>query len=124
AIIEIGREHLNDDPRVGRPYAFNGLAEMSRAPVGQIISRDRRDDNVPEAHSPGGLGDTRRLVRLEREGSGRCYRTKAAGARATVARNHEGGDSPAPTFPMVGALRTFANGVKLEFVEQVARPHE
>ena len=81
---------------------------MFRAAVLQIIACHSGNDDVG----------------FERERFGGADRAKAARTSAAVARNHERRRAFAPAFPMVRALRAFADGVQLQLVEQAARARE
>ena len=123
-VVEIRHQHFDDDARIQFAHLFNRLAKMFRAAVLQVIARHRRDDDVPQPHPPRRLGHAHRLVGFQRERFGRADRAKAAGARAAVAGDHEGGRAFAPAFPMVRAFGAFADGVQLQFVKQRARARE
>ena len=99
--------------------AFANLRDRARencgAAVGLIVAIHGSDDGVAQAHALDGFGDALGLVffgRAERLAAG--HGAKAAGARADVAEDHEGGGAVLPAFAHVGAARAFADGVQVE----------
>ena len=89
-----------------------------------VVARHGGNDDVLQPHPAGGFGHAERFVSLERERLGRADRAKAAGACAAVAGDHEGGRAFFPALPMIRALRALADGVQLEFAQQIARLRE
>src|SRR5262249_23930753 len=69
-------------------------------------------DDVLEVHLGDGLGDTARLLPVEREGAPGGDGAEAATAGAGVAKDHEGGDAVAPAFGDVRAAGLLADGVQ------------
>jgi hypothetical protein len=118
AVVEIRHEHLDDDARIQFAHLLNGLREMFRPAVLQIVAGNSGDNNVLQIHPPRCFGNSRRFIRFKRERFRRGHGAKTAGPRAAVAGNHKRRRSLAPALPMVWALRAFANRVQLEFVQE------
>ena len=97
---------------------------MFRAAVGEVVAGDGGDDDVLEFEALRGGGDAGGFVGFEGEGFRGGDGAEAAGARAAVAGDHEGGGAAAPAFPMVRALGAFADGVEVEVREEIARGDE
>ena len=100
--VEVGDEDLDDHLRVHGADGLDGAGEVERAAVLEVVAGDGGDDDVLEAHPADGLGDALGFVVLQGEGLGRADRAEAAGARAAVARDHEGGRALAPAFQRFG----------------------
>jgi len=87
---------------------------MGGAAVGQVIPGNGRDNGMPDAEAPDGLGDAAGFLRVSRRGLARGHAAEGAVAAADVAQNHERGRTAAPAFPLVGALRAPADCVQRE----------
>jgi len=111
-VIEIGDENFDDDARVRRAHRFNRSLKVLGAAILQIVTGDRCDDDMSELHPSGRLRHPRRFVGLQRKRFGGGDGAKVTIARAAIARDHEGGCSLAPAFPMIRAFGTFAYGMK------------
>src|SRR5579862_4415764 len=112
---KIWDEHFH--PAAGDAFANlrDGVGENCGAAVGLIVAIHRSDDRVAQAHALDGFGDALRLVFLRRaQRLATWYGAKAAGARANIAEDHEGGGAMLPAFAHVGAARAFADGVEVK----------
>ena len=119
--IEVGNENLDRDGGHGFAHGFDRARKVLGTTVGDVVTRDGGDDDVIEAHAFGGFGHALRLVRLQREGFGRFDGAEAAGARAAVTGNHEGGGALAPALPAVWALRLLTHRVQFEIGDHPLR---
>ena len=90
----------------------DGVGEMLRAAVGEIVAVDRGDDDVREAELGGRFADVRGFARIERAGQSGLDVAEGAGARAGVAHDHEGGVLLLPALADVGAAGLLAHGVQ------------
>ena len=86
--------------------------EMRRAAVVEIVAVDRGDDDMGEPELGHGLGDMRRLVRIERAGQAGLDVAEGAGARAGVAHDHEGRVLLLPALADIGAAGLLAHRVQ------------
>ena len=93
----------------------DGAGENCGAAVGLIVAIHGSDDSVAQAHAFDGFGDAVGFVFFGRaEGLAAWHGAKAAGARADIAEDHEGGGAVLPALAHVGAARAFADGVQVE----------
>ena len=119
---EVRRQYL--DGRLGHLVlqCTNGRGVVTGALVEEIVAVDRRDDHVGQPHLRRGLGEAQRLERV-----GRCVRPAgmdvavAAGSRARVAEDLEGGRAATPALRDVRAARFLADRVQALSVDQL--PH-
>ena len=116
--LKSGHEHLDDDLRIRLADGLDGLFEMLRSAVAQIVAGHGGDDDVAEIHPAGGLGDAVRFVGFERVGLGGFHGAESAGAGAFFAGDHEGGGALAPAFPAVRALGFLADGDQFQVGDQ------
>ena len=86
-----------------------GRGEMSRAAVGQVVAIDRGDDHVVQAQARDRLGDSARLVGIERTHFAMRDRAVGTIARAHVAHQHEGGRAMREAFADIRAARFLAD---------------
>ncbi len=100
---EIGRQHLDRRLRRARADRADGLGEMLRTAILQIVTVDGGDDDVLEPEFRHGLGDVHRLLRIEGAGKSRGDVAERAGARADLAHDHHGGVPALPAFADIGA---------------------
>ncbi len=71
-------------------------------------------------HQMNGLGHTLRLIPIYRIGPARGHGAKTTTAGTYISKNHKCGRACAPALAHVGAVTTFANGMKFMCVNQVA----
>ena len=116
--VEVGHEDLDGDAGLGGAHGFDGLCEVIRATVHDVVTSDGGDDDVVQLHALHGLGHALGFVRFERERFGGLDGAKATGAGAAVARDHEGRGALAPAFPTVRALSFLADGVQFEIGDE------
>ena len=109
---EIRRQHLDRGGGAARADGADGLREMLRAAVGEIVAIDRGDHDVGEAELLRRLRDMHGLVRIERARQSGLDVAEGAGARAGVAQDHEGGVLLLPALADVGAAGLLAHGVQ------------
>ena len=97
AAVEIGSEHLDGG---ARPVADSehAAAKVVGAAVGQVVARDRSDDDMAQAQASAGLGHTRGFVVGDRLGLASLHGAEAAGASACLAQDHERGGAAGPAF--------------------------
>ena len=88
----------------------DGVGEMLRAAVGEIVAIDRRDNDVRKAELGGCLADTRRFIRIERTRHAGLDVAEGAGARASVAQDHEGRVLLLPALADIRAAGFLAHG--------------
>src|SRR5271165_5629758 len=81
--------------------------------VGEIVTVDRGHHDMGEAELGDGVGDTARLVGVERVRQPGTHIAKGAGAGAGLAHDHEGRVALVPTLADVGAARLLADGSEL-----------
>jgi hypothetical protein len=94
---------------------FDGARKNLGATVRLVVAVDAGNDGVAKAHAGDGFGNSDRLFFIRRTdrlagGNG----AEAAGARANIAKDHEGCGAVLPAFAHVGAAGAFAHGVKVE----------
>src|SRR5438046_1990241 len=134
----VGEAHrlsgLADDVAVSREFGAAGLGEhvgpagldlphgpreMRRAAVGEVVSIDRRQDDVSEVHLGQGDRDLPRFVEIQDPMRvPRSDRAEAAASRAHVAHQHDRRGPAAPTFPHVRAVGLLAHGVEVQGSEE------
>src|SRR5208282_3488439 len=94
---------------------LDSTGKDASAAVRLIVAIDACDDGITQAHARDGFGNTQRFVFIRRpSGFAGGNRAEAAGARANIAENHEGGGAMLPAFAHVGAAGRFANGMKVK----------
>ena len=109
--LEVGYQDLDPASREPLSDLADALREDEGPAVGKVIAVYRSDDRVLKAHHLNGLGQTHRLLEVERRGPAGLDGTVGAGARADVAEDHEGGGPSVPALADVGAVGLFAYGV-------------
>ena len=117
---EIGRQDFDGRLRAALADGADGLGEMPRAAVGEIVAVDRGDDDVLEAQLGDRLADVRRLVRVERAGQAGLDVAEGAGARAGVAHDHQGGVLLLPALADIGAAGFLADGEQAVLAHDLA----
>ena len=90
----------------------DGVGEMLRAAVGEIVAVDRGDDDMGQAELGGGFADMGGLVGVERARQPGLDVAEGAGARAGVAHDHEGGVLLLPALADIRAAGLLAHGVQ------------
>ena len=117
---EVGREHF--DRRAG-PLAHgqDAAIKMLGAAIGQVVARDRSDDDMLQAQPRSGFGQPLGLIALGRRGTAALDGTKAAGPRADVAQDHERGRLLRIALHPVGTFGVFADRFQPQLVEQPGR---
>nr|DAO23852.1 MAG TPA: hypothetical protein [Caudoviricetes sp.] len=101
--IQIGNKELDRCVRILLPHGPHGSCPVSGPAVGQVIARDGGDDDMPELHQAGALGDLAGFRRIGRQGPARTRRTETAVARTDFTQDHESRRAAAPAFGLVGA---------------------
>src|SRR5579872_6685046 len=96
---EVGCQNLDGRIRASRAHRSNGLREMFRAAVGEVVTVDGSDDHMLEPELEGGLRDMLRLGRIQRTRHAGLDVAEGAGAGAGVAHDHEGGVLLVPALP-------------------------
>ena len=71
-----------------------------------------------QSHAPDRFRDALGFILFQRKRLRGADRAKAAGTRATFARDHHGRGALAPAFPAVRALRALADGVQPQIGNQ------
>ena len=82
---------------------------MLRTTIGQVVTVDRGDDRMGEAHAGDGIGNLFRLVGDERIGHAGLHVAEGAGPGAGVAHDHEGGVLLLPALANIGTARLLAD---------------
>ncbi len=95
-----------------RADGADGVGEMLRAAVGEIVAVDRGDHDVGETELGGRLADMGGLVGIERTGQTCLHIAEGAGARAGVAHDHEGGVLLLPALADIRAAGLLAHRVQ------------
>ena len=112
---KIGDQHFDLAGRNAPANLLDGAGEDMRAAVGLVVAVHGSDHGVAQAHARGGFGHAVGLVLIRRAGGlAGGHGAEAAGARADVAEDHEGGGAVLPALAHVGAARALANGVQPE----------
>ena len=91
---------------------------MRRAAIGQIVVIDRRDDHVVQAQARNRLGDTPRLVGIERTHFAMRDRAVGAITRAHVAHQHEGGRTMREALADIRTARLLADRMQPQLGQQ------
>ena len=115
---KIGGQDFDASIGEGAAHFTNGLGEVMRASIGQVVTIDGSDDDVAELHVGGHARDVGWLIGVEHEfffcggtfGDG----AESAAPGAEVAEDHEGGGAAMKALMHVGAARGFADGVEVE----------
>jgi len=116
--LKIGDERFHRSQRVCLAHRADGSGKEACAAVGQLVAIHRGQDDVPESESRDRFGDAAGLVGVQRLRSSGLDGTEPAGTGAHIAQEQERCRTVCPAFAEVGALRAFANGVKVEHVEE------
>ena len=116
-VEEVRNKDFDNDSRIQFSDLFNGLSEMLRTTIFDVIPRNGSNNDMFQLHPTGGLSNARRLISFERLRFRGAYRAKLTSTCAMIARDHERSSALAPTFPVIRTLGAFANGVKFEFVQ-------
>src|SRR5262245_9016105 len=116
--LEVGDEHF--DPAVGEaaPDRTGGRHEVCRPAVGEIISIDRGDDDVPETEPCDGFGDAHRLREVDRERLPVGDRAERAVPGARVPQEHESRGLMAPTLTDIRAARLLTDRMQAELLHR------
>ena len=101
--LEVGNQDLDRAARHGLMDAADRLSVDPRATVGQLVAIHARNDDVLQFHLLDGLGNSSRLILVQRRRHAVRDTTVLAGARAYVTENHERGRS---VFPALSDVRT------------------
>ena len=115
---EIRREHLDGGCRTARADGADDAGKVGGAAVVEIVAIDRGHDDVLEAKLFRRLGHALWLARVERARQAGLDVAEGAGARASVAHQHESGVLLVPALADIGAARLLADRV------QTVRPHD
>jgi len=75
---------------------------------------------VTEIESLGGFGDALWFIRFECQWFCGGDGAESAGAGTTIASDHEGRSTTAPTFPVIGASGALADRVEFQIVEKLS----
>ena len=118
---KIGCQDLDRRHWRRRANSADRFGEVASAAVVEVVTIDRRHDDMLESQLRDGAGDAFRLAGIERPGQSRRNVAKSAGARADAAHDHHGGVPLLPAFAYVRACRFFADGVKTMLADDVAR---
>ena len=109
---EIGRQDFDTGRRVDRADRADRFGEMGGAPVGEIVTVDRRQDDELQGHPLRGRAHADGLQRVDRERLAVGDVAEPAGPRADVAEQQEGGGAAGETLAAVRAARLFADRVE------------
>lgn len=115
---EVAGQGLDEQARLLGLDAPDGLGEVARAAVGEVVAVDARQHDVAQPPARQGLGGVLGLVRVQRRGRAvRLDAAEAAAARARVAHQHDGRRrgvlvAAAPALRDVGAPRLLAHRVQ------------
>jgi hypothetical protein len=109
---EIRCQNLDARARRRTPDRADGLGEMLRAAIREIVAVDRGDDDVFEAKASDGIGNAPRLIGVKRGRSPGRDVAEGASACANVAHDHHRCVPLLPAFPDVRARRLLANGMQ------------
>ncbi|ENN87038.1 hypothetical protein RHSP_12697 [Rhizobium freirei PRF 81] len=118
---EVRRQDLDRGCRRSGTDRPDHLLKVLGATVFQIITVDRGDDDVAEAHLLDGLGDIFRLRHIERVRLARRDVAEGASTRTDLAHDHEGGVLLVPALADVRAASLFANRDELVLLHDRAR---
>jgi hypothetical protein len=77
------------DAGTQRPDSLNAGYEMSRTSIAKVVTIDRGDDHVTQAHVANGPGQAFRLRRIRRLGPTVRHVAEGTSARADFTQNHE-----------------------------------
>ena len=110
---KVGDQNFDAHPRRLPPHCPDCLGKDARAAVRQIVTVNRRDNGVPDAHAGDGLRHAQRLQRVHDAARiAGLDGAIAAGARARIAQNHERGGAAIPAVADVGTARLLADGME------------
>src|SRR5262245_63376931 len=115
------RQNLDRGLWATRTDRSNGVGKVSRPTVGEIVAIDRRHHDMVEAELGRCLGNAPRFIRIERTGKTGFDIAESAGARASVAHDHEGGVLFLPALADVWTARLFAHRVERVFAHKLLR---
>ena len=114
---EIGGEDL-DRCTGSLSYSDHAAVKVLAAAIGQVVARDRGDNDVFEAESGGGLCDSLRFILLKAFGATARDRAKPARPSADVSEDHERGGFLGVALHAVWAFCILANRLEFQFAEQ------
>ncbi len=117
---KVGSEHLHDG-RGTCPHSQNAAVKMLGAAVRQVIAGDGCYHHMFKAQPRRGFGHPLRFIVGQFRGRAARDGTKAAGARANIAHDHESGSSPGIAFGPVRTARVLANRLQVQFTQQLVR---
>ena len=117
---EVAGEHLDGGVRHGLAQRGDDGDEVRRTPVGQVVARHGRHDDVREPHPLRRFGHAARLVRIERFRRARVDGAEAAASRAGVAHDQERRGPGREALTLVRALRGLAHRVEAQVAESGA----
>ena len=113
---KIRGQHFDAGLGKSGPDFANGLGEMLRTAIRQIVAIHRSNDDVTKIHVRRHFSDMARFVRIEREIVLRDgtlgNRAETAAARAQIAKNHECRSAAMKAFVNIRAARRFADRVQ------------
>ena len=111
--FEVGNQKLYPDLRIESLDPENGLGEMRRAAVGQVISVHRGDDDVVQTEVFDHQRNVARFFGIEGQRLAFVDGAEPTAARAGVAENQERRRLVAPALADVRAARLLANRVQV-----------
>src|SRR4029077_16782551 len=109
---KIRSEHLDCRLRTTCADGANGIGEMPRSTVREIVAVDRGHHDMRETKFRGCFRYILRLALVQRAGQPGLYIAERTGARAGVAQNHEGGVFLLPAPADVWGTCLLAHGVQ------------
>ncbi len=99
-------------------------AKCAGTAVGQVVSVDRRDDDVAQSQTRDGAGDPARLLGVDRERAAVRHGAEGTVAGTRVTEQHERGGLVPPALAEIRAARLLAHGVQSELLHHRARFQE
>ena len=110
--VEVGDQVLHPGVGVELVDDADRLGVQPGATVGQVVARDAGDGGVAQLHLLHGLGDTARLVSVERLGLAGVDLAEVAASCALVTTDEEGRLAVLPALEDVGAAGLLAHRVE------------
>lgn len=111
--LEVRNQDLHPNAGVQRFDPKDGLGEMGRAAVGEVVAIHRRYHDVLKAQLLDHSGNIARLFRVEQVGLALADGTKAAAAGAGVSEDQKGRRAMPPALADIRAARLLANRVEV-----------
>jgi hypothetical protein len=111
--LEVGGEDFDDAEWVCFVKFANGVGELHRPLVGEVVSGDAGDNDVLQTKVGSDLGNVGGLLRIDGQTTSDFDRTETARSGAGVTEDHEGCGLFAPAFRQVWTASGLTNRVQI-----------